>query len=115
MDVLIENGKAKELFPDGAPELHPSLFVLKDFQGEVHEAWVWDGESFSPPPSEFTEEKVREIRDKDLNESDWVIMRAMEKGEEVPAPWLEYRQALRDLPLQSGFPEDSIFPEVPKD
>jgi len=50
MDVLIQNGKAHELFPNGAPELHPSLEVVKGYTGEVKQGDVWDGTTFSAPP-----------------------------------------------------------------
>lgn len=50
MDILIQNGKAHELFPSGAPELHPSLEVIKDYSGQVEEGWDWDGSAFTAPP-----------------------------------------------------------------
>ena len=51
MDVLIQNGKAHELFPNGAPELHPSLEVVKGYTGTVEVGYVWDGVTFSAPPA----------------------------------------------------------------
>ena len=35
MDILVENGKAHNLYPDGAPELHPSILIIRDYQGQV--------------------------------------------------------------------------------
>lgn len=49
MDVLIENGKAFYLYPDGAPELHPSIEIIKDYDGEVEEGYDWDGKVFINP------------------------------------------------------------------
>lgn len=49
MDILIQNGKAHELFQNGAPELHPSLEVVKDYKGAVEVGYVWDGNKFSVP------------------------------------------------------------------
>lgn len=40
---------------------------------------------------------VRAERDRLLAASDWRVARAMEAGEPVPAPWVAYRQALRDI------------------
>ena len=40
---------------------------------------------------------VRAERDRRLAACDWVTLRAQETGEPVPAPWLSYRQALRDI------------------
>lgn len=38
-----------------------------------------------------------------LAETDWMIIKCAEAGEQVPAAWAAYRQALRDLPLQTDF------------
>lgn len=52
MDVLVQNGVAHELFPNGAPELHPALQVIKNYSGPVQEGWEWDGSVFVEPPAE---------------------------------------------------------------
>ena len=49
MDILIQNGKAHELFPNGAPELHSSLVIIHDYIGEVAEGYDWDGSTFNAP------------------------------------------------------------------
>jgi len=56
-------------------------------------------------------DKVRAERDRRLRESDWAAL------PDVPAAdaWLEYRQALRDVPQQSGFPDEVVWPEVPNE
>lgn len=41
---------------------------------------------------------LRAERDRRLAESDWVVVRAYERGEPVPEAWAQYRQTLRDLP-----------------
>lgn len=56
---------------------------------------------------------VRMNRSKRLAQTDWVVLRALEKNEPVPAAWGAYRQALRDVPLQSGFPFDVQWPDEP--
>lgn len=56
---------------------------------------------------------ARTKRDALLHESDWVILRWLERGAKPPAQWLAYRQALRDVPEQSGFPDEIIWPEKP--
>ena len=38
-----------------------------------------------------------------LAETDWVIVKYVESGQQVPNEWLSYRQALRDLPLIVDF------------
>ena len=61
---------------------------------------------------------VRTQRDKLLAESDWVTVKAVDQnatdnlGIQVPQVWLDYRQALRDITTQDGFPHNVIWPEV---
>lgn len=57
---------------------------------------------------------LRQARDIALKQTDWVVTRSAERGELVPEHYLVYRQALRDLTSQEGFPYDYIWPEEPK-
>lgn len=69
-------------------------------------------ESGSAPSTEDIERKMKEISDRTavqrlrearneaLAKSDWKILLAVEKREDVDETWAEYRQALRDLPSQ---------------
>jgi hypothetical protein len=56
---------------------------------------------------------MRDARDNALTRCDWVITRAFEEGTPVPPAYLAYRQALRDLPSQAGFPYDYVWPQEP--
>lgn len=56
---------------------------------------------------------ARTQRDTLLAQTDWVVTRAMERAEPVPAAWAGYRQALRDVPAQEGFPATVVWPEAP--
>lgn len=38
-----------------------------------------------------------------LSETDWVVIKYVEAGLPVPQIWVQYRQALRDLPLNQNF------------
>lgn len=55
---------------------------------------------------------MRTKRNQLLQETDWIAIKAAETGNFDKA-WTDYRQALRDLPDQPGFP-DVDFPEPPK-
>ena len=57
---------------------------------------------------------VRQQRDKLLQETDWVIIKAKETGSYISVDWKEYRQALRDITLQDGFPHNIVWPEKPE-
>ena len=63
-----------------------------------------------------TDEKagaIRSQRDADLSACDWVVTRAVEAGQAVPAAWLAYRSALRAVPQQQGFPDSVEWPAAP--
>ena len=58
--------------------------------------------------------EARAERDRLLTESDWVTIRATDTGDPVPTEWLDYRQALRDITEQSGFPDNVEWPQEPE-
>lgn len=58
-------------------------------------------------------ESVRNKRNMLLAECDWVVVRSQEVGDEVADEWKTYRQALRDIPSQSGFPSSVEWPKKP--
>lgn len=57
--------------------------------------------------------QARLLRDKLLLESDWVVVLSYEKGTSVPTDWVDYRQALRDITGQEGFPLSITWPTRP--
>ena len=52
-------------------------------------------------------------RDVLLNESDWIVIRAVDQGTPIPTDWQTYRQSLRDVPEQAGFPTNIVWPVAP--
>lgn len=58
--------------------------------------------------------QARARRDALLSETDWHVTRAIESGSSVPAGMTTYRQALRDVPEQEGFPDNITWPEAPQ-
>ena len=56
-------------------------------------------------------ENVRETRNQRLKDSDW--SQGKDIADAVSQPWAVYRQALRDVPGQAGFPWDVKWPEQP--
>ena len=63
---------------------------------------------------EQASESARNQRDRLLTESDWVTIRATERGDPVPTEWQTYRQALRDITEQTGFPDNIDWPQEPE-
>jgi len=59
------------------------------------------------------DELDRITRDDLLSISDWVVVKHTELGEPIPQEWQEYRQALRDITEQAGFPGNVEWPTAP--
>jgi len=57
---------------------------------------------------------VRAERDKLLASCDWMAIKAFEGGSTISAEWATYRQALRDVTAQEGFPLDVTYPDKPE-
>ena len=73
------------------------------------EAQVADPE---PDEQQLRVEAVRQ-RDQLLDESDYYMMPDYPATEEGLVEVKAYRQALRDLPEQAGFPKEVVWPETP--
>lgn len=56
---------------------------------------------------------VRAQRDAKLAESDWRVIKALESGTPQDFDWAAYRQALRDITSQTGFPWEIQWPVAP--
>ena len=59
------------------------------------------------------ESNVRNRRDLLLQNCDWVVIKNTEKGTNIPLEWELYRQQLRDVPEQAGFPYNVVWPTEP--
>lgn len=87
-------------------------------------AWVLNHQAVDMTAEEIAERdgvvaaNVREKRDKLLAECDWVTLKAVDAstdglGVQLPEVWVTYRQALRDVPAQAGFPHNVTWPTKP--
>ena len=62
---------------------------------------------------------LRKERDARLDASDWRITKEVEQaardglGLQIPLVWLDYRQALRDLPANTLDPFNPVWPQEP--
>jgi hypothetical protein len=50
--------------------------------------------------------EIREVRNFLLADTDHIVLINAEAGTDVPQNWVDYRQALRDITNQAGFPSD---------
>ena len=103
---------------------HPQFgwvpFTASPDDPEKHGRELWEilstGEvaPYTPPPPPTDEEVAADviaIRDALLIDTDWTQL--PDVPEETRALWADYRQALRDVPQQDGFPHDINWPEKP--
>jgi hypothetical protein len=79
-------------------------------------AWVDEGNTPDPAPQEELEAPVRRQRDALLVASDnraladrWASMTTQQQQ-----AWAQYRQELRDVPEQPGFPQTVVWPTPPQ-
>ncbi|ADK81599.1 tail fiber assembly protein [Sediminispirochaeta smaragdinae] len=72
---------------------------------------VWNETGWTVP-EEVLSERVRLERDRLLSESDYIMMADYPLTDK--SDWEAYRQALRDIPLQPGFPQEISWPQVPE-
>jgi hypothetical protein len=56
---------------------------------------------------------VRTSRDEKLKECDWRVIKSLESNTPQDFAWATYRQALRDITAQSGFPWTIDWPTQP--
>jgi hypothetical protein len=63
---------------------------------------------------ETAAKSVRQQRDRLLAECDWIVIMHTEKGTNIPAAWEIYRQSLRDITAQAGFPHNVQWPAKPE-
>lgn len=78
--------------------------------------WAWNAtiSRWEPVPTAAAlAQAVRAERARRLQATDWVRFRALDQGQAVPAQWLAYWQALRDITLQAGFPAQVVWPVPP--
>jgi hypothetical protein len=75
----------------------------------VEDVWtqVW---AVAPLPQDQAESNIRSQRDDRLTRSDWTQVADAPVDKQA---WADYRQALRDVPSQAGFPYSVIWPEQP--
>lgn len=112
--AYIEDGVVKERFQVDPFRLvghaYAALFVA--VPNEVEQGWVFADGVFSPPQDNtdaaLTARQGRNIK---LQETDWTQL--PDVPEATQNAYTAYRQALRDVPAQEGFPNDIVWPVAP--
>lgn len=77
--------------------------------------WVVSGKSDEQIQAfdESVASDARAQRDRLLGQSDWIVVMHTEKGTNIPFEWELYRQSLRDITDQAGFPHSVNWPVKP--
>ena len=82
--------------------------------GEAGIGDIYGGGVFTRPTLDLNAlaVEIRAQRDEMLKETDWT--QAKDTPDVVSVKWASYRQALRDVPQQAGFPDNIQWPVKPE-
>jgi len=85
---------------------------------DLKHTWNWTTKTWEDTRTEQEKysqaaKQIKEQRSKLLDDSDWVIVKAMDTGTPIPQDWQTYRQQLRDITLQPEFPFNITWPQKP--
>lgn len=88
---------------------------VKDEYGRWRQTWAVEPMTEEEVAARTAQEwnAVRAKRNFLLDRTDRYVVRAVEAGEPVPAAWVAYRQALRDLPETQTDPFNIVWPSAP--
>jgi hypothetical protein len=98
------NSKTEKLVP-AAPYVDGSTVYTVAVQAKTQE------ELDAATASEAA--NVRAQRDRLLASCDWMVVKAVETSTALSQDWATYRQALRDISSQEGFPWQVVWPKDP--
>ena len=109
--AIVENGKVVNVVLSDADYAEQQGWVA--CPDEVSIGWTYDGSSFAfglPYTADELASQHRQKRNALLAASDWTQVADAPVDK---AAWGEYRQALRDITDQPGFPLDIAWPAPP--
>jgi hypothetical protein len=79
---------------------------------KIGEAEIVEWVEPEPHKESWTWESIKSVRDKLLSKTDWTV-----SVDATPKPskqaWLDYRQALRDIPQKFSNPNEVVWPTKP--
>ena len=79
------------------------------FTAEEEAEWDAQEAAYAAAADDRKAAEVRQERDELIAKSDWMACSDVTMSDE----WKTYRQALRDVPSQEGFPESVTWPTQP--
>ena len=116
---LLEELGLDAVFETPAPTTPQYQTAFKDGTEQVDGkfVWKWTVSDMSDEDKAHVDAhraaEIRAHRDKLIAETDWLVIKHLELNENVPGKWEVYRQDLRDVPSQAGFPHNVTWPVKP--
>ena len=115
--ALVEELGLDPVFESPTPTTTRYQVAFKDgVEQDAQGRWLWkwsisemDDDAKAAKDAEQAK-NIRSDRDKRLSDTDWTQVADAPVDKAV---WATYRQALRDVPAQAGFPYDITWPEKP--
>lgn len=97
------------------PTAEKPVIKYREVNGQIEQyAEAAPVPSVPEPTEEQQEMQVRAARNSLLDLCDWTQLPDAPLTDGEKQEWAEYRQALRDVPEQTGFPFDIAWPLVPE-
>lgn len=117
--IYVTRGKYSQKTENPSPNTAKKYAELAEWCTNNNAMIVDQGDYYEAVPvPEPTEEELASIirgnRDAKLSETDYLVVPDYPISEENLAEVKVYRQALRDITEQTGFPKDVIWPDLPK-
>jgi len=98
--------------PDGAEVPTDAMEeITEEEHAELMQSYNDWRDAFEANQLELYAEQMRNERDQLLSDSDWTQLDDAPVDKQA---WADYRQALRDVPEQAGFPFDIEWPTAPE-
>lgn len=95
--------------------LLPGQILSTRHDGDIGWTLTESGEWIDPAPPEPypKDQRIRQTRNRILDRTDRYMISDFPMSEETRSLWRQYRQALRDIPGQAGFPDEVVWPTEP--
>lgn len=116
---LLESYDVYPVEPKSAPQVPYTQAVRELDPIKVNGTWEQQWEVYDLSQQEIdakTEQQaqsVRSRRDSLLTSTDWRVIKAIETQTPESPEWMQYREDLRNIPQQEGFPWNVVWPTQP--
>lgn len=109
-----------ELVQTQQPSVDYTKNVVSGTPQKINGVWTQKWDIVDASEAEITSriknitQDARAERDRRLADTDWMVTKALETNTTIPTELVKYRQALRDVPSQIGFPHTVVWPDKPE-